>query len=402
MNKALHLPQLPDTARAAWLLPTMRGGYYWQPLFREFSKLFPHTVIFTSDWPGFITGCEGTFNVRTLAGYRHISLRRTHTDNDIGYDGYHWVTPTVIAELCRFRPDVLFTSAFGLWTACALVYKLVARCRVIILLDGISKTTAYMEVPLRMLTRRMMGSLVDAAVCNSRAGCDYLRDDIRIHGSKVIQCAFYVPDVTVLRSKTTKEISSESRSRPTFLFIGQIIERKGWKYLLDATELLVKKGFKEFSVNVVGDGQERELLCERILSGGLQSVVNVVGAVPYDCIGAYFESGDVLILPSLEDTWGMVLSEAMAFGKAVLCSQFVGARELVQNGKNGYIFNPRNPSELAGHMEQFLCDPELIVKFGARSQEIIASHTPQCAAENLGRVACMRFGRPDGARSAVS
>jgi len=74
----------------------------------------------------------------------------------------------------------------------------------------------------------------------------------------------------------------------------------------------------------------------------------------------------------------------LAFGKAVLCSQFAGARELVKDGMNGYIFNPLDPPELAGYMERFLREPNLIAKFGTNSQNIIALHTPDSAAEILG------------------
>lgn len=379
--------------RVAWLLPTITSGYYWQPLLRDFAKLFPNTITYTSGWPGYIFGCEDSFEVKVLPGFHHLSLKRSPASKNIGYQGYQWVTPSVIVELLKFRPDVLFTSAFGLWTACALAYKMMRRSRVIVLLDGISETTAFNKLSLRFPVRRLMGKYVDAAASNSQAGCDYLTKIVGIQADKIAQQAFYVPDTTVLQSAVTEEAPIEVVVRPNFLFIGQIIQRKGWNYLLDATQLLVKRGFKTFSVNVVGGGPEIKMLVEQVLSLGLQDVVKVVGAIPYNRIGIYFKSADVFILPSLEDTWGMVVSEAMAFGKAVLCSQYAGAKELVHNGINGYVFNPRNAFELAGYMEQFFYEPELIARFGARSREIIASHTPQLAAEGLGRLAYQTFCR---------
>jgi len=353
--------------------------------------MFPDTVVYTSEWTGFICGCEDSFEVKVLPGYHHVSLKRSSAGKDIGYQGYQWVTPSVIGELRRFRPDVLFTSAFGLWTACALVYKMLARSRVIVLLDGISETTAYKKSSLRLPVRRLMGRFVDAAASNSQAGCDYLLDVVGIQAPKITQRVFYVPDATVLQSEARKETPIGTNTRPNFLFIGQLIKRKGWNYLLDATQLLVRKGFKDFSVSVIGDGLEREQLLEQILSRGLQNVVTFVGFVPYSSLGGYFECADVFILPSLEDTWGMVVSEAMVFGKPILCSQYAGVKELIQSGVNGYVFDPRNPSELAGYMERFLSNPDLIARFGARSLELIASHTPHLAAEGLGRVAYEAF-----------
>jgi glycosyltransferase involved in cell wall biosynthesis len=364
--------------------------------------MFPDTVVYTSEWTGFICGCEDSFEVKVLPGYHHVSVKRSSVVKDIGYQGYQWVTPSVIGELRKFRPDVLFTSAFGLWTACALAYKMMRRSRVIVLLDGISETTAFKKSSLRFPVRRLMGKYMDAGVSNSQAGCDYLMDAVGIQADKVTHRTFYVPDATVLQSKAERETPIDVVARPNFLFIGQIIKRKGWNYLLDATRLLISKGLNTFAVNVVGDGPERELLMEHVLSRGLQDVVNVVGAIPYNRIGIYFESADVFILPSLEDTWGMVVSEAMAFGKAVLCSQYAGARELVHSGVNGYVFDPRNPAELAGYMEEFIRNRDLIARFGARSLEIIASHTPYLAAESLGRVAYEAFYGENVSRASLS
>jgi len=168
-----------------------------------------------------------------------------------------------------------------------------------------------------------------------------------------------------------------------FLFVGQIIKRKGWNYLLEAARSLVQKGLHSFSVAVVGDGEQRDQLKARLCSLGLQPFVNATGPVPYQSLGSLFEAADVFVLPTLEDTWGMVVSEAMAFGKPVLCSKYAGARELVQHGVNGFVFDPYNVDELAGYMERFIREPELITKFGQRSREIIAPHTPEQAAKAL-------------------
>lgn len=383
MKDFSHVSEGTRTARIAWLLPTMRGGYYWQPLLREFVKLFPETMVFTSGWPGFIPGAENAFTVRSLPGYRHVSVRRGVAHSDIGYEGYQWVSPSVIKELMKFRPQVLFTSAFGLWTACALAYKAMSGSRVIVLLDGISKTTTNSR--LRAPIRRLMARFVDGAVCNSNEGCDYLRDVVGIPAPRIARRLFYVPDPALLRSEPSKE--GRAAVRPSFLFVGQLIRRKGWNLLIEAADSLRNRG-RKLSVTIVGDGQDKHLLLDQISKLGLKEVVRAVGPVPYEQLGSYFEAADVFVLPSLEDTWGVVVSEAMACGKAILCSRFAGASELIQDGVNGYVFNPHRPGELAAFMERFIQEPELITRFGSDSRRMIADHTPQLAAERLGELAC--------------
>lgn len=351
-----------------------------QPLFREFARLFPKGLIFTSEWPGFIPGYEGAFKVRVLPGFRFVTLKRSAGGADIGFG---WAPPSVLWELLKLRPDVLFTSAFTVWTLYGLVYKALTPSRLILLWDGVSEGTAYMDSGLRLGVRKLMARFLDAFVCNSGEGTEYLRGVIGVPDSKLLHQAYQVPEVAALSSGEKGPSASRADSRPVFLFVGQIIKRKGWNYLLEAARRLVQKGLDTFSVAVVGEGEQRDQLKARICSLGLQRIVNVVGPVPYQHLGAHFEAADVFVLPTLEDVWGVVVLEALAFGKAVLCSKYAGARELIQHGANGFIFDPYNIDELAGYMERFIREPELIAKFGQRSREIIAPHTPDQAAKGL-------------------
>ena len=83
----------------------------------------------------------------------------------------------------------------------------------------------------------------------------------------------------------------------------------------------------------------------------------------------------------------MVVVEAMAFAKPVLCSRYAGVKEIVQNGKNGFIFDPLKPEELAGLMAQYILNPTLVGEFGSVSARIMEYYTPQRSAQILADVA---------------
>jgi glycosyltransferase involved in cell wall biosynthesis len=85
----------------------------------------------------------------------------------------------------------------------------------------------------------------------------------------------------------------------------------------------------------------------------------------------------------LEDVWGLVLLEAMAFGKPVLCSQYAGAKEMVEHDRTGFIFDPRKPPDLADYMARFIENPRLISEFGERSSKAMAPYTVEAAARAL-------------------
>jgi glycosyltransferase involved in cell wall biosynthesis len=153
--------------------------------------------------------------------------------------------------------------------------------------------------------------------------------------------------------------------------------------LIDAVDLLVQRGVRSFSVAIVGEGDEAAELNKQILAKGLQNLVHPLGPVAYENLGAYFKSSDVFVTPTLEDVWGLVLLEAMAFGKPVLCSQYAGAKEMVEHDRTGFIFDPRKPPDLADYMARFIENPRLISEFGERSSKAMAPYTVEAAARAL-------------------
>jgi glycosyltransferase involved in cell wall biosynthesis/O-antigen/teichoic acid export membrane protein len=381
------------TTRVAWLIPSLARGNYMQPLFSEFAKLFPNTIVFTGVWPGFVPEYVGKFRLRCLPGYRFVTLQQGTN----GYGrGFFWPPFSVIRELFRFRPNAIFTSGFSLWTVYALAFKALTGSRVILLWEGTSPTVAYLNSPVRLRIRRFMAALADAGISNMRLGIEYLRDELAVPDSKLLHHPYEVPEPSLLCAGF--EATGLGRlEHPVFLFVGSIIPRKGWSCLLHAGSILLERGFERFSLIFVGTGDQERDLQEQISSHGLGSLARQVGQVAYRNLGAYYRAADVFVFPTYEDTWGLVLLEAMAFGKPVLCSKYAGSREIVRHGVNGFIFDPYNPEELAVYMEQFIQDPRLGPEFGKCSSEMMASHTPSRAANVMGSLVARVMNRTRGA-----
>jgi len=85
-----------------------------------------------------------------------------------------------------------------------------------------------------------------------------------------------------------------------------------------------------------------------------------------------YAMADVFVLPSLSETWGLAINEAMASGRPVLISDTCGAAiDLVQNGKNGYIFSSGDENDLKEKMLRFLEPGTDLQKMGKAALEII-------------------------------
>jgi glycosyltransferase involved in cell wall biosynthesis len=174
----------------------------------------------------------------------------------------------------------------------------------------------------------------------------------------------------------------DSAPHPHFLYAGQLIPRKGVDYLLSAWSILQGLSQHHGSLLIVGDGSTHDELQWQVSTRLLEEVY-FTGKVEHGALGSWYRSCDVFVFPTLEDTWGNVVPEAMAFGKPVLCSQYACAAELISHGENGFIFDPRNPQELAMLMLEFINSPQLIAKFSQKSREIMSSHTIRAAVRNI-------------------
>jgi glycosyltransferase involved in cell wall biosynthesis len=136
---------------------------------------------------------------------------------------------------------------------------------------------------------------------------------------------------------------------------------------------------------LLGDGPLATQVRSTLHQLGLEHSVHLPGFKQYDELPAYYALANAFILASVKEPWGLVVNEAMASCLPVLVSARCGcARDLVQNGRNGWTFDPHNVDELAGLMARMsqLSSEQRLAK-GRASQEIVASWTPETFAAGL-------------------
>ncbi|MGB3536193.1 MAG: glycosyltransferase family 4 protein [Microcoleaceae cyanobacterium] len=375
---------LSKHCRIAWLLPSTARGNYWQPLFREFSQLYPQTKIYTGLWSGFTAGCENTFDLQVVGQMGFIETKASGANYN---KGFIKLSPAIVNELLQFKPKVIFTNGFSFWTLLALLFKSIGRWRVIIAYEGSSPTVDYLNSPFRLNLRRAMVKMADAFITNSQRGKAYLTSTLQAKPEKIFARPYEVAEAKTLLAKTaTVNDSTPSLTHRVFLFVGQVVPRKGLDQLLKACATLQQQNYSNYTLQIIGDGEQRPELEQWTKTQGLQQSVQWLGWVNYNQLGDYFRNADVFVLPTYEDTWGMVTLEAMLFGKAILCSEGAGSAELVQTGKNGYVFDPNQPQHLADLMLKFIEKPHLSQEMGEKSRDIIAPYTPEAASQQLAEV----------------
>lgn len=174
-----------------------------------------------------------------------------------------------------------------------------------------------------------------------------------------------------------------------FLASNRFIEKKNLPRLLDTyARYRHQAGDTAWKLVLLGDGPLRPQLQALIQQQNLGQWVLMPGFKQYDNLPAYYGLAGAFIQASTSEQWGLVVNEAMAAGLPVLVSNRCGcAPDLVEEGRNGYTFDPYDVDKLAGLMRKIAADDCDRAVMGQASREIIARWTPQTFAENLCKAA---------------
>ena len=136
---------------------------------------------------------------------------------------------------------------------------------------------------------------------------------------------------------------------------------------------------------LLGDGPLRAEVRSTISRLGLETAVSVPGFKQYDELPSYYGLAAAFVHASSTEQWGLVVNEAMAARLPILVSNRCGcAPDLVEEGRNGFTFDPYDTEELAHLMLQVASMPATErAAMGRASIEIISRWTPECFATNL-------------------
>ncbi len=172
-------------------------------------------------------------------------------------------------------------------------------------------------------------------------------------------------------------------SKHNFIFVGRLIPFKNLAFLLQAFKQAKAKCSSEWGLIILGDGEQKSELASIVSDEKIQDVTFLPG-VGWKEVPAYLALSDVLVLASYSEPWGLVVNEAMVCGMPVLVSESCGcAPDLVQNGKNGFTFNPHSIESLIEKLVYFMSNSDQIPTMGMVSEEIINSYTPKTVAEEM-------------------
>jgi glycosyltransferase involved in cell wall biosynthesis len=357
---------------------------YFAPLFRALASHseVDLTVYFCSRQglkeyvdPGF--GKAFRWDIPLLEGYRHKFLPNLRQDR--GTQGFlSLINPAIVRELQRERYDALWVHGYmhaTNWFA-SITVRLIGTP---ILLRGESHLLEprpfhirlAKEVVLRPLLRMTSACLYIGT--NNKAFYRYfgVPDDRLFFTPYTVDNAFFrqwaeklAPQRQAIRARW-----GISDGRPVILYVGKLVP---WKQPLSLLEAYYRVRQRHLcALLYVGDGPMRGRIEEVVKEKNIPDVY-ITGFLNQTEIPQAYVAGDILVLPSAHEPWGLVVNEGMNFGLPVVVTDRVGcAPDLVQKGKNGYVVPYHSVEALEGALERLVAEPEQRRLFGQRSLEII-------------------------------
>lgn len=158
--------------------------------------------------------------------------------------------------------------------------------------------------------------------------------------------------------------------KTNILFVGRLEKRKGLRYLLEAYSRL-RWEHPNTRLIVVGPGNlDRE--SHGILSSRNPGDVVLVGGVSYQDLPRYYASADIYCSPATgQESFGIVLLEAMACGKPIVASAIEGYMGIVKDGEQGLLFPRRDAQALANTLASLVENPEYARGLGQTGRRMV-------------------------------
>ena len=159
--------------------------------------------------------------------------------------------------------------------------------------------------------------------------------------------------------------------------VGQLKEKKGFCYLLEACRILKSEGY-EFKCQIIGEGSLREALEAQIRDLSLEEVVSLRGALPHEDVIREYQHSTLFVLPAVTAADGdrdgipNVILEAMAMRLPVVSTNHSGIPEAIEDGWSGLLVPPADPDALVEAIARLLKDPQFRRRLGRNARDTVA------------------------------
>jgi glycosyltransferase involved in cell wall biosynthesis len=353
---------------------------YSLPIWKALSKLVAELHVFVSTEMEDNRAWDIFWDDLNLKVQKTITAVR-YQKHPLGFSDrhyFHFPYDTVL-RLRRCKPDVVISAELGPRTIQSCLFRALRPQTGLVCWAELSEHTERGIGLSKRMLRQILLRYSDATLVNGESGAQYVMG-LGTAPERIVR----MPYVLDMKDLSTIPLSRDAVTRRRLLYIGQLIERKGVHLLLDALARRRRLHPSEScELWIAGDGPMRERLERSAEANALE--VRFLGNVPFRELPSVYASAGIFVFPTLSDTWGLVVNEALAAGLPVLGSDLSQAvAELIREGYNGWKFRPDRPAEFDIILDRALrTSAEVLDKMTETARSSIKALTPEYAANQV-------------------
>lgn len=186
--------------------------------------------------------------------------------------------------------------------------------------------------------------------------------DVKFPPGKVVLNAIPIEDLKI----KAKAFPTDFGNVPTFVSVGRLHFRKGYRTLLETHKRLLDDDFIH-NITVIGDGDDFDLLSKRIEELGVQNSFKLLGTQmnPYP----YVKNADFYIMPSESEGWPLIIAETLILQKPIMATNVGGVPEMIEHKKTGYLTEYSQDGLYKG-IKEFLTNKNLVQEIQENLKDI--------------------------------
>ncbi len=225
-----------------------------------------------------------------------------------------------------------------------------------------------LPAPLKSLTRRVL-SLPALCIVLGEEGRRFIIEEVGCDPSKVAIVHNGVPDSTLMVRGQDSPVTSSREMSTTFLFLGNLEERKGLSDLLHALARIESGSDPTIKLVVSGEGdvEHYQALANRL---GLGARVRFTGWIDRDEVSSLMRHADALVLPSYDEGLPLAILEAFAKSVPVICTPVGEIPGLLQDDVHACFVPPGDVVKLANALLRVSSDPALRRRLGSNGRAL--------------------------------
>lgn len=272
------------------------------------------------------------------------------------YDAkYIHISRGISAVLEQIQPMIVVGSEYNPTAIHALRYCLKKKIPYISWTDG----TLHTERNINLIQKRVRKYVIRHASAYIASSSQSMEAQIA-YGADPKGC--FISFLTIDLDKYILKERHKEAGR--ILCVGRLVELKGVDLLLKALAGIQE----EYTLVLAGSGPEKECLQKQACELGIEEKVRFLGNLSRERLKEEYGRSAMLVLPTRQDCFALVILEAMCAGLPIVGSKYAGGTyDLIEEGKNGYIVDPYDTKQLRKCLLELLRNPKQAESMGKKS-----------------------------------